>query len=446
MDSAARGNRWAGGPLRKAATLGGLCLVALAASGAPRASVEVKAVRFWALDNVTRIAVETSKEVSFRYERLHNPERIFFDLADSRSRLGRKGYRSYSVGGKLVKQVRVAQTRPNVTRIVIDLGAEADFAASTLSNPSRLMIELRPGAAAPVPPAVKEVVAEAPKVVPPPEPETKPVEAPWPPAPVKAAVDPAPAAVPAKKNSRGERSLTRVLGLKMGRVVIDPGHGGHDHGSTGPGGLAEKDLVLDVAKRLGALIEDQLGSEVVYTRTDDTFVPLETRTQIANEARADLFLSIHANSSPLKNVTGVETYYLNFTTSKADLEVAARENATSQRTIHELQGLLQKIALKDKIEESREFAAKVQDSLHRTASRLGGRTRNRGVKKAPFVVLIGASMPSVLVEIGFLSNARDEAAFKKSEHRQRVAEALCRGVTQYAGTLSHFQVAQSKVP
>jgi N-acetylmuramoyl-L-alanine amidase len=229
-------------------------------------------------------------------------------------------------------------------------------------------------------------------------------------------------------------------------VVIDPGHGGHDHGSTGPTGLTEKELVLDLAKRLGALIEERLASEVVYTRTDDIFVPLETRTEIANDAKADLFLSIHANSSPFKTVTGVETYYLNFTTSRADLEVAARENATSQKSIHELTELLQKIALKDKVEESREFASKVQSSLHSASLRQNSRSRNRGVKKAPFVVLIGAFMPSVLVEIGFVSNARDEALLKKSDHRQRVAEALYKGLSQYAGTLSHFQVAQTKAP
>ncbi len=466
MKLAARSNQVAGGTLRKAAVVGSFCVLALTAAAPPPASTEVTAVRFWTLDNVVRIAVETKGEVSFRHERLHNPERVFFDLANSRSRLGRKGFQSFPVGDRLVKQIRVAQTKPNVTRIVIDLSGEVELSASKLANPSRLMIELRPVVTAtPRAPAtprpdskpstpVKEVAVEPPKASP--VPEVKPAQTP-PAAPVPvaaaeltpakpAAVQPAPAAVPAKKNSRGERSLTRVLGLKMGRVVIDAGHGGHDHGSTGPTGLAEKDLVLDIAKRLGALIEDQLGSEVVYTRTDDTFVPLETRTQIANDAKADLFLSVHANSSPLKYVTGVETYYLNFTTSKSALEVAARENATSQKSIHELQSLLQKIALKDKAEESREFAAKVQDSLSGSNSKTAGRSRNRGVKKAPFVVLIGASMPSVLVEVGFISNARDEASFKKPEQRQRVAEALFRGVSQYAGTLSHFQVAQTKTP
>jgi len=249
-------------------------------------------------------------------------------------------------------------------------------------------------------------------------------------------------ALPAKRNASGGRSMIRVLGLKVGRIVLDPGHGGHDTGTIGPGGLEEKDLVLDVAERLGALIEQRMGSEVIYTRTDDTFIPLERRTEIANEAKADLFLSIHANSSPLRSADGVETYYLNFTTSRTALEVAARENAGSQKNIFELQDLLQKIALKDKVEESREFAARIQTALYTMSARANPHSRDRGIKKAPFVVLIGASMPSVLAEIGFISNAHDESIMRREEYRQRIAEALYKGLSNYAGTLSHFQVAQ----
>jgi len=238
--------------------------------------------------------------------------------------------------------------------------------------------------------------------------------------------------------------MIRVLGLKLGRIVLDAGHGGHDTGTVGPEGLREKDLVLDVAKRLGALIEDRLGSEVIYTRADDAFVPLERRTEIANEAKADLFLSIHANSSPLRSAAGVETYYLNLTTSRSALEVAARENSGSQKSIYELQDLLQKIALKDKVEESREFASRIQSSLYTLSARTNSRSKDRGVKKAPFVVLIGASMPSVLAEIGFISNAHDESTMKKAEYRDHIAEALYKGIASYAGTLSHFQVAQRR--
>jgi len=247
---------------------------------------------------------------------------------------------------------------------------------------------------------------------------------------------------PAKRNANGDRSLTRALGLKLGRVAIDPGHGGKDIGTHGPSGLNEKDVVLDVARRLGSLIEDRLGSEVVYTRSDDTFIPLEERTRIANDRKADLFLSIHANSSPFRTAAGVEMYYLNFTTSKAALDVAARENAGSGRSIYDLKELLAKIALKDKIDESREFALRLQTSLSTLETKGNTAAKNRGLKKAPFIVLIGASMPSVLAEIGFLTNSGDETMLRKSEHRQKIAEALYKGVANYADTLSHFQVAQ----
>jgi N-acetylmuramoyl-L-alanine amidase len=250
-------------------------------------------------------------------------------------------------------------------------------------------------------------------------------------------------ALPAKRNSSGDRSMTRVLGLKVGRIVLDPGHGGHDTGSVGPQGLREKDLVLDVAERLGQLIEARMGSEVIFTRSDDTFIPLERRTEIANEAKADLFLSIHANSSPLRNAAGVETYYLNFTTSRNALDLATRENAGSQMSVYDLQGLLEKIVLKDKIEESREFATRVQNALYSVAAKTAeSRAKDRGVKKAPFVVLIGASMPSVLAEIGFVSNAHDESVMRREEYRERTAEALFKGISSYANSLSHFQVAQ----
>ncbi len=167
-----------------------------------------------------------------------------------------------------------------------------------------------------------------------------------------------------RPNAAGERSLIRALGLKIGKIVVDAGHGGHDTGTIGPNGLEEKDLVLDVALKLGKLLEDKLGAEVVYTRDDDTFIPLETRTAIANKEQADLFISIHANSSDDPSARGVETYYLNFTSRADALEVAARENAVSEKSIHELQDLVKKIALKEKIGESREFATDVQRSLY----------------------------------------------------------------------------------
>jgi N-acetylmuramoyl-L-alanine amidase len=202
---------------------------------------------------------------------------------------------------------------------------------------------------------------------------------------------------------------------------------------------------LDVALRVGTLVEQRMGAEVIYTRTDDTFVPLEGRTALANEKKADLFLSIHANSSPYPQIAGMETFYLNLPDShdKDAADVASRENATSQKSIFELQDLIQQITLHNKLEESREFAGRMQASLYAFSSRNFPGVKNRGVKKAPFVVLIGASMPSILAEIGFLSNPREEALLRKPDYRQKLAEAIFRGVSRYADSLSHFQVAKA---
>ncbi len=494
---------------RARVALAGLVAAALCAN----AQSKVTAVRFWSLGEVTRVAIEVSSDFRYKSDRLSNPDRLFFDIQHAKPQMVSKGMHVIAVGDPILKQIRVAETQPGVTRVVLDLEQAAEFTASQLSGPSRLMIELklkdRPappvtsatGAAkltdTPAHPAETDLVVAAeplPSMKPepkkfelppyrpdPPRAEPKPtfvaepsnalalktakVTTPGPPASLanargiapppelapelaKAAPPPpvisnrpAPLAEPAKPGSGGDRSLTRVLGLKLGRVVLDPGHGGHDVGTHGPSGLLEKDLVLDVAKRLGALLQDRLGSEVVYTRSDDTYVALEERTKIANDHKADLFLSIHANSSPYKTVAGVETYYLNFTTSKAALDTAARENASSERSVFELKDILQKIALKDKIDESREFAARLESALYGVSSKSNPGAKNRGVKKAPFVVLIGASMPSVLTEIGFLTNASDEALLRKNEHRQKIAEALYKGIAAYADTLSHFQVA-----
>jgi N-acetylmuramoyl-L-alanine amidase len=196
-----------------------------------------------------------------------------------------------------------------------------------------------------------------------------------------------------------------------------------------------------VALRLGRMLHERLGADVIYTRDDDTFVPLETRTAIANKAQADLFLSVHANSSRDPSARGVETYYLNFTTSPEALEVAARENAVSNQSIHQLSDLVRKITLKDKIDESREFAADVEKTLWEGLESGNDGFRNRGVKKAPFVVLIGANMPSILAEISFLTNPEDARLLRQSDYRQRIAESIYRGVAGYAGGLSGVRLA-----
>jgi N-acetylmuramoyl-L-alanine amidase len=242
-------------------------------------------------------------------------------------------------------------------------------------------------------------------------------------------------------------TLTRALGLKIGRIVIDPGHGGHDTGTIGPHGLCEKDLVLDVGLRLKKLIQEELGANVVMTRGDDTFVPLEERTAIANQKAADLFISIHANASRDENARGIETYYLNLTSNPQALEVAARENATSQESVHQLQSLIKKIALTEKVKESQDFAQQVQREIYARVQKAGGGQENRGVKRAPFVVLIGANMPSILAEVSFLTNPRDEKLLRRPEYRQKIAEALCHGVLRYSEALGGLNIAQrSRAP
>ncbi len=413
------------------------------------------------------------------------------------------------VGDGLVKQVRVAENQKGVTRLVLDLVREDVEFRTAVVGKSRLLIEVKaapsvgkmrnPLAEAPVVKAVLRPAAVEPKVAARPykpnptslystayeaqrrfwmsDPPVLRVHYRLPKAEAKSipyhvsgfvtrdfqagspasllsgarrmtrqAANVTAEAVAATSTSSGRRSLTRVLGLKIGRVVIDPGHGGHDAGTTGPSGLTEKELTLDVAKRLGELVEEEMGSEVVYTRTDDRYISPEERGAFANRNKADLFISIHVNSSPQRSATGVETYYLNFTSSPEALEVAARENAVGERSVNDLGDLIKKIALKDKIDESREFAGKVQAALFSGASKAGNRTRDRGVRKAPFMVLIGATMPSILTEIGFLSNPKEEALLKKPEYRQKVAEALFQGISQYASTLSHFSVARGGAP
>jgi N-acetylmuramoyl-L-alanine amidase len=512
-------------------------MTGVCATAAAPDSGKVTAVRFWSLGDVTRVAIEVSSDFTFKYNHLSDPERLFFDIHGARPDLtsgAGNGSHTIVVGDTLVGHIRVAETQPEVTRVVLDLVQTASVTTSQLSNPNRLMIELRskdrpaPPArpsvtgstdltvtgdkgtfqvqpiwakAAPSPVVSKPDVSkpdvskpdfskpndskadvepkpEPRKFVPPPvqlrrEPKPTPVvadvEAPariagmskparlpsftsalpreLPPPSETAPSAPPPQAPPALVRqstpaSRGDRSLTRALGLKLERVVIDAGHGGNDVGTHGPSGYYEKDLTLDVAQRLGALISGRMGSDVVFTRSDDTYVGLEERTRIANQRQADLFLSIHANSSPYRAAAGVETYVLNFTTSKTALQLAARENATSDRSIHELHDLLEKIALKDKIDESREFASKLQTSLS-VVSRSGTQgAKNRGIKSAPFVVLIGAEMPSVLAEIGFLTNSSEEVLLRKPEYRQKIAEALYKGIAAYADTLSRIDVAR----
>jgi N-acetylmuramoyl-L-alanine amidase len=250
------------------------------------------------------------------------------------------------------------------------------------------------------------------------------------------------------KTSSGDRTLTRMLGLKVGRIVIDPGHGGHDLGTVGPEGLLEKNFVLTIARDLQKQLQDRLGAQVVLTRTDDRFISLEERTAIANQHRADLFISIHANSSRMRSISGVETYYLDFANTESEKEVAARENAIAENNVRDLEDLIKKIAQAEKSAESRELASIVQKRLYSESRKFSPKTNNRGVRSAPFIVLIGANMPSVLAEVAFLSNPKDEKLLKKKTNRELLVNALFSGIESYMKTLgsaiAHNQSASSK--
>lgn len=430
----------------------------------PGVVARVTDIHTWNAPDHTRIVVTLDDTVNFESARLHSPDRIYFDLY--RAQLGRAMMdKTIAVDNGLLKSVRLAQNKQGTVRLVLDVNGAKDYSVYQLANPNRLVIDVlseegdlaksraMPQGAAP---ANTKAAAGAKSV------ETASVR--------DTASPAAAAAAPAAKNSSlkskakmvqvakleqpspakptrdGQIPLTRALGLKISRIVIDAGHGGKDTGTIGPHGLMEKDLCLDVALRLGKEIEEKLpGAQVIYTRTTDTFVPLEERTAIANQAKADLFISIHANSSHDHAARGVETYYLSFATSEEANEVAARENSLSQESLHDLQTLIQKIARNDKIEESRDLASDIQDSLTHRLQLVSMSEKNRGVKKAPFVVLIGANMPSVLVEISFLSNPNDERLLDKPQQRERIADGLYRGISTYLASLNSLSIDKVKV-
>ncbi|MFQ5696428.1 MAG: N-acetylmuramoyl-L-alanine amidase, partial [Terriglobia bacterium] len=390
----------------------------------PGKRVQVRNVRYWNTKNYTRVVVDLDDEVRYQKGRVANPDRIFFDLFNTQLSTILSG-KTFDVEDGLLGRIRVAENRTGVTRVVLEVNSSEDYSVLSLPNPFRLVVDIRGPAKEG---AGKTQSASAAK--PPEKTGTATASLPRPPPTPQATKD-------------GNHTLTRALGLKIGRIVLDPGHGGHDTGTIGPTGFMEKDLALDVARRLGKLLEEQVGAEVIFTREDDTFVPLENRIALANEKQADLFVSIHANSSRNRRVRGVETFYLNVTNDPEALALAARENALAQKSVHELQDLVRKITRNEKLGESRELAREIQRNLFTQLRKLSRKTNNRGVKQAPFVVLIGANMPSVLTEVAFLSNRDDEKLLKSPQGRQRVAEALSAGMTEYLKNMNSVAFART---
>ena len=418
-------------------------------------------IRRAVMRDVVRVVIELDREVVFHDERLDNPSRVFLDLPSTRAAAPLKDQTlRFDGDADPVRQVRIGRHPNNTVRVVLETSGVSSYSVYPLYNPYRLVIDcLRatPEAAldslptfpAPVKPpplvnlparringwsaglpgrtpaaAAALIAARA---------EASPPNLPASPTAATGAPPLLPPGSPSR-NVTGGLSIARQLGLGVSRIVIDPGHGGHDPGAKG-GDTSEAELVLDVSLRLEKLLEKIPGVEVVLTRRSDEYVSLQERTAIANHESADLFLSIHANASNSAQVQGVETYVLNFATTLSAAGVAARENAASGQSMGELPDVVKTIALNNKLDESRDFAAFIQREMVGKLRPANKALRDLGVKQAPFVVLIGAAMPSVLTEIAFMTNAQDTKLLKSSSYRQRIADALFEAIRGYQGSL-----------
>lgn len=397
--------------------------VQTAAIPASDKTAKLTALRHYTGSDYSRIVLDFDQEVSYKRNRLSDPDRLYLDF-DNTQATKSLIEQATQIDDGFLKQVRVGQNTETRARVVLDLQSIDTYEVFALYHPYRLVIDIQgKRTPAPVPVAQAPQPSVQPSTVQPSVPDT--------------------AAPPemAQKNTSGQYSLARQLGLKVRRIVVDPGHGGHDPGAM-HNGLVEKDITLDVALRLKKILEDDYGYEVLMTRGQDRFVALEERTAYANSNGADLFVSVHVNSSRNHSARGAETYYLNFATSPAAMEVAARENAISEKNMGELQKLTSAIALNSKIEESRDFAGQIQSGL---VDHLGKNyaIHNLGVKQAPFYVLIGAQMPSILAEISFISNEQESSLLAKTSYRQQIAEGLADGVRSYIGTLAENALTQN---
>jgi N-acetylmuramoyl-L-alanine amidase len=420
-----------------------------------------------------RVVIELDGEPAFREARLEGPPRVYVDLASTQASAAVFD-RTLRFDGDadLVRKVWTGRQPNGTTRVVLDAEGVSSFSVYPLYSPYRLVIDCiraKPlaGTSPPtasafsrrpvIPPLTHRLLplglmASLPTAAPqnaellaavslqPPVISTSDL-APLPTVPV---TTPPPPQAPAR-NLAGGFSIARQLGLSVSKIVIDPGHGGHDPGAKGQG-QTEADLVLDVALRLEKLLGAVPGVEVVLTRRTDEFVPLQERTAIANRENADLFLSIHANASTNKQARGVETYFLNFATNQSAAAVATRENAASGQTMGDLPDVIKAIALNNKLTESRDLATIVQRAMIEKLKPANRTVKDLGVKQAPFVVLIGAAMPSVLAEISFLTNSQEGKLLKNTTYRQRIADALFTALRNYQTSLNRPSSTVAKRP
>ncbi len=380
-------------------------------------TVLLKAVRREALPGAVRVTLELEGEAAFHDEQIVGPPRVFIDLQNTRPVDALKDA-TQLFPDDLVRQIRVGRPVGTRTRVVLDLATTAPHTTYALYNPYRVVIDFaREAPIAPIAPTRDSTIAS-----------TRDSTI----APTRESTAASPAAP--RQNAVGGLSLSRQLGLGIARVVIDPGHGGHDPGAMTMG-LSEAEVVLDIAIRLEGLLVKQPGVEVVLTRRTNVFVPLEERTALANREGADLFLSIHANASEDDRARGIETYFLNFASNPAAEAIAARENAASSRTMRQLADIVKAIALNNKIDESRDFASFVQTSMIDRLKKSNRNMKDLGVKQAPFTVLVDATMPSILAEISFLTNRQEATLLRGNAYRQQIAEALFNGLMKYQRSL-----------
>jgi N-acetylmuramoyl-L-alanine amidase len=383
--------------------------------GAPHGLLPlITGIRHWESGDSTTVVIDLQDQVQYEVHRLSGPERIYFDLHDTLLANGLSG-KTFEVGDALLVRIRVAQPMPGISRIVLETKDVSNFSVSLEQNPFRLVAAIRKQA--PDRKLGSKLGTPGNFLLG----ETSDLEA---------------GAVPASKEDLQLRA--RVPRMK---IALDAGHGGWDLGTVGRQGLLEKDLVLDVAKRLGTLLESRLGSEVIYTRSDDNYIPLEQRAELANEAQADLFVSVHANYSDYAFARGVETYYTNFSSSPESADIEKRENATAKAVPKA--AVLSGVALKERTEQSRRLAASVERALYGTLAPKNPGLRDRGVKEAGFVVLTGTSMPAILSEISFVSSPMDEKNLQSSSYRQHIAEALYKGIARYAASSSRVKMASA---
>lgn len=370
---------------------------------------QVTGIRHWSNADGTTVVIDLQGDVAYEVHRLTSPDRVFFDLHDTllAKELSPK---TIEVGDDLLTRIRVAQPTPGVTRVVLETKEKSNFSVSQEPSPPRLVIEFRNLNAPPKPKLQgQQLFPAAPEIH-------------------FADIDP-----PSQDDNR-----LRALVPHM-RIVLDAAHGGWDVGAMGKQGVLEKDLALEITQRLGQMLQQRLGLEVIYTRTDDTFVPLERRAVIANEVAADLFVSVHANYSSDPGARGVETYYTASSPSTRVMEAEEREvGPTPELNMSPAQ-------LRVKSDASRRLAVSVQQAMNSAvASKIQG-GRNRGVKAASFVVLTGTMMPAILAEVSFVSSPEDEANLRDPRYRQTLAEGLYRGVSQYAAQSARTKTASKNV-